>query len=651
MSRSLSGVLTSIVVILALTVFLRSIWSSDPDGAIFWQAGQMELSGQPQRALERYELIANRHPNSSYAPRALQRAGDLLAAQGRQGSNKDELRQSIDAYVRLATKYPNDVYALTALQDAGTIAAQDLDNRPLARNIYRQIIQKNGQNTEIGAGAIVKIARLSIEDKDGPTSQLLLQEILRKWSNNAKVGGEAQYLLGMCYEKVFHKMDWATRAYDAVMAKYPKSQWATEAKTRLGLLAFAATQGLRPTRRVMLAIQPLPDETSNDTSKTDELWGALRVALAARGLSGDTALLRGYSLTPFYGGLNPNNPGQVIGLKADAWQNVAGAAGFRYSIKGGGREDEALRDLQDDLDAARLPLVFWQDEGKPTWSLAIGYDSERGEVMLQNQGAQFDTLAAKSWAPKWKVQSSLGKPYTIITLIAPGSTANPSLTPTPVPTAKVGQTPKPLVNGAPAFVWGIAPLKEEFPIGRTAQRASILLLRNGSNTQLVNAGALTFLANALGDAAREARRTSLAPVAEATATATSTPEAVPTEEANIYDPTPTAAVAAPIEEPREALIRAQKLWAFWSAPATSWVTKRREAAQWCRLAALKTNNARFNRAADAFDQSADDLEGAAKVALTLDATQLGENAATLDNLARACRQARQAERQAAQELG
>ncbi len=650
-----SRVLTGTAIVVVLGLFLKVILTPDPEGDFFLRAGRLEHSGATALALKNYELIVTRHPNSPYAPRALLRIGDLLAAQGRQTGDKAVLRQSVDAYVKLARSYSTDPFALTALENAGTIAANDLSDRPLARGIYAQIIRTNGQDSEIGAAAVVKMASLSIQDGDGKRAQALLQEVLQRWSNNATIGSEAQYLLGWCYETVFHKLDWAVRAYDQVNVAYPTTHWATDARERIGWITFGGIPRI-PTRRVLLNIQPLPDEDDTEGQSDNAMWNALRLVLAARGLSGDTTLLQGYSLIPFYAGLNPNNAGEVINLKADAWSNVASAAGFRYSVKGGGREDEALRDLQNDLDAAHLPLVYWQNDGKPLWSLAVGYDSARGEVMLQNHGAQFDTLVAKAWSPKWKVQSSFGKTYTLISLIAPGNTPNPNLTPTPAPTPQPGQTPAPIVNGPPTFVWGFPPLKESLPIERTAGRAALLLLRNGTPNQLLNANALDFLANTFDAAARESR-TSSAPVIQPTdtpvpaATTTAPVDNNGHPDNSIYDPVPTAAPAAVVPPSHEQVARAQKLWAFWNAPATNWIAKRRGAAQWCRLAALKTNNARFNRAADFFAQSAEALEAAARDAQSLDPASLSANPGALEALAANCRKARDAEREAATLLG
>ena len=659
MPRLLLRLFAAIAICLSLLLFLSLILTPDPVGSVFVQAQKLENAGLVQAALARYELIAQRHPESPYAPRAIENEAELLEARAKQNGDTSTLRRAAALYLRLAKSYPKSPSAPSALQSAGELATQ-LNDRPLARAIYTQILDQNGEATEVGAGALVQLARLQIQDGQGKEAQRVLQGVIRKWNGNAGVGAQAQYFLGLCYETLFKNHDWARRAYDQVIAQYPTSDWATQARSRLGLLVFSDIGGRPPTRRVMLDIAPLPDEIDTQTPD-DSVWSALRVALAARGLSGDPVLSRGYSLAPFYAGINLNDPGKTVEPPFDAWENAVGAAGYRYTIKGGGREDEALRDLQNELDAAHVPMVFWQKDDAPVWSVCVGYDSERGEVMLQNRGAQFDTLAAKTWAARWKINSQFGKPYTLISLVPSGqgkdAKANPSLTPTPIPTPLAGKTPAPVIEGPPAFVWQIAPVKEAAPVRRTARRAAAMLARSEGEAELLNGAALDLWTQTLEGAAREARAPASAPLPAPTPAPTPTPTPAPPSDSPIYDPlpTPTSApqpkqqprtqpVAAPVAASRELLERAARLWPFWGAPAQDWIDKRREAANWCRLAALKTGDTRLNGAATAFDASADALQLALQNATALDVSTLSDDSNALAALAKSCRVARDAER-------
>ena len=78
-------------------------------------------------------------------------------------------------------------------------------------------------------------------------------------------------------------------------------------------------------------------------------------------------------------------------------------AGLRFTKKDGAKEgataESALRDLQNDIDAARQPLLYIENGGEGRWMLCVGYDSERGEVYLQDQGAQFNTDRRRKFRP------------------------------------------------------------------------------------------------------------------------------------------------------------------------------------------------------------------------------------------------------------
>jgi len=656
MIRQITHLLGLAAICITLLVFGRLIWTPDPVNDLLSKAQRLENAGAISQALACYDLIATHHPESPYAPKALASEADLLKTQGEQSGDDKTLRRAATLYLYLAKTYPTNPAAPGALDNAGKLASEDLDDRPLARAIYTQILEQNGEKTEVGADALVQLARLAIQDGDGKGAQKTLQGVIRRWNGNAQIGAQAQFFLGVCYETLFKNRDWATRAYDQVRSQYPSTEWAEKATSRLGLLIYSEFKNKIPTRRVLLDIAPLPDDQSAD-APDGSMWSALRIALAARGLSGDPVLTRGYSLAPFYVGMDTSDAGKVVESSSDAWENAAGAAGYRYSVKGGGREAEALRDLQGELDAAHLPLVFWQRDGKPTWSVCVGYDSERAEVMLQNRGAQFDTLAVKAWTPLWKTPSQFGQPYTMISLVPPGKAKTGKLRATPTPSASAtplaGSTPEPsatpipIINSVPAFVWQLAPLKEDSPIRRTARRAAILLTRSGSDSQLLNIAVLDGWTQTLDGAIRELRAPAPSPPTPTPSPPTSAPSPSLTPD-SVYDPTPTPAPSpTPPPAPRQLLQRAQMWWPFWGAPVQNWIARRREAAAWCRLAALKTRNSRLSQAADAFDTSANALELAAQTASATGASDLENKPDALQAISNSCREARDAEQNAA----
>ncbi|PQV64970.1 hypothetical protein B1R32_103240 [Abditibacterium utsteinense] len=657
---------------LAFLFLLRLTLSPDPAQSLFLRAQQLEAAGQIPLSLRAYALISDKHPESFYAPRALLRQGDILAAQGTRSDDKALFRGAVAAYLRLASAYPSDALATEALLDAGKISAENLGDRVSAKRSYALLLQKSGAKSDAAAVATLKLGRIALDEGDKNSAQTLLQSVLQKWPRFENRGAEAQFFLGVAYETLFNNKEWATRAYDATIARYPNSTWASDARQKLGLLVFSDTRGRRPARRVLINIDALPDDGNSNGS----LWSALRVVLAARGVEASEADLDGWSLMPFYAGLDPKNPARVIDAPFDAWENVVANAGLRFSVEKGGKEEKALRFLQDEIDAARAPLVYFEENGAKTWALCIGYDSERGEVMLQRRGARFDTLSAKSFAAMWKAKSSFGEPFTLISLVPADQKTppTPNLTPTPAPRAAPGVLAAPNLQNAPTFVWELPKISAKNTDIRARKRGAAILQRGRDGQVLLGASALDFLARELNRIARAPNQTEETPeesLESVGSTVLSTPapaeNVTPIPEANpengespyapeatatpLPTPAPRRAATLPRRVLREDGARARSFLQFLGEPARHWAATRREAAQWCDEAAHRGKNDNLKRAAEQFRQSASALEAAISLAPAAvsdipgvgDRNQIGEVAHQIER-------ARDAERQAARAL-
>lgn len=651
MSRQILNGLFAVAAVCAFVVMVRLIWAPDPAQSLFARAQQLEATGQIPIALDHYRILSNTHPESFYAPRALLRQGDLLSAQGRQDNNKKAFQEAVAAYSRLAKNYASDPLSTEALLDAGQISAENLGDHKAAKSFYNLLLQRASSRSDVAATATLKLGRLAIEEKDGKTAQTLLQRVLQRWPRLSDRAAEAQFHLGVAYETLFKNKDWAMRAYEATMSQYPSSTWANDARGRMGLIFFSGPRR-PPARRVMIAMQPLPDNGSADGS----LWASLRPVLASRGIEADETTLRGWSLAPFYCGFDPKNPSRVVRPSFDAFENVLANAGLRFTIKSGGREAEALRDLQDQVDAARTPLVYFEERGQGSWALCVGYDSDRGEVMLQRRGARFDTLAVKSFASYWKAKSSLGSSYTFISLLpSSGKTRpKPSLTPLPSPTPLPGRTPLPALLAPPEFVWELQTISAREANQRALGRAATLLGRASDGGVLLNTAGLSALASELRGIGRILPRIA-APNPEPTATpeadVTPTPEGETLDAESPYAPVPTPTsvpVETSISTSRNDSARARALLGFFGAPARHWATTRREGAAWCDETANLLGNSDLKRAAEAMRRSAAALEEAILLVPHMGNGSLGNgDRSQIAEVATLVERARDAEREAA----
>ena len=648
--RQLFNGFLTVALLAALVLIGRVLIAPDAGASLFSKARQLEEAGQISLALRHYALVSNRHPESSLAPQALIKMGDLLSVRGRSNKNTDDLRNAMNAYATLAQNYPRNKLSNAALFDAGEIAAQDLNDGTSARKFYNLVLERNSDRSDEAALATTKLGRLAMTEGDGKTALALLQSVRANWPNDGEAGAEAQFHLGVLYETVLKDRNKAQRAYDATLKNYPNSVWAGDARERLGLLAYNDQLGRRPVRRVLLDIAALPDTDglAEPTTKGSDLWDALNILLGARGLNVDANIIRGWSLAPFFVGIDTTNPKRVVTPGFDQFGNVVAQAGLRFSKKDGATAESALRELQNDVDAARQPLVYIENGGEGRWMLCVGYDSQRGEVYLQDQGAQFNTLAVESFARMWKAKSKFGTSFTMLSFLGtrekPRALEQLSAQQTPAP----GATPTPAMRlgATPQFIWELPRLSQKDANTRALREASQMMNRAGNDTVALNISGLNYLA-------RELVRLADSPDPEAFSGFEQPPirqQEEPTYDANGVEIAPTAAPAAtPTPVPRDFAPRARNLMAFFGEPARNWSLSRRRAAAFCEVAA-RQNKRDLSQAIAGFNLSADSLDVAAGLAPQIGATLTPDDRAALREMARQISIARDAESAAARAM-
>ncbi len=642
--RQLFNGFLTVALLAALVLISRVLIAPDAGSSLFSKARQLEEAGQIALALRHYALVSNRHPESSLAPKALLKQGDLLSTRGRTNKNTDDLRNAMNAYARLAENYPQNKLSNQALFDAGQIAAEDLSDGVSARRFYKLVMDRNSDRSDATAMATTKLGRLSLAEGDGKTALSLLQSVFANWPNDAEAGAEAQFHLGVLYETVIKDRNKAQRAYDITLKRYPSSVWAGDARERLGLLAYNDQLGRRPVRRVLLDIAPLPDTDGlRAPTQGSDLWDALDILLGARGLKVDSTVIRGWSLAPFFVGIDTTKPSRVVQPSFDQFANVVANAGLRFTKTGDGSAETALRALQNDLDSAREPLVYIENGGEGRWMLCVGYDSERGEVYLQDQGAQFNTVAVESFAQMWKAKSKFGKRFTMLSFLGksekPRTLEQLSAQQTPAPSATA--LPATRLNATPQFIWELPRLKQDNANTRALREAAQMMNRTGNETVALNIAGLNYLA-------RELVRLADSPDPDAFGGFEEPPirQQESFADANgVAVPNPTATPA-----PRDFAPRARNVVAFFGEPARNWARQRRRAAAFCEVAA-RQNNRNLSDAISNFNLSADSLDSAAAIAPLVGDVLTPDNRAALREMARQISVARDAEAAAARSMG
>jgi hypothetical protein len=348
----------------------------------------------------------------------------------------------------------------------------------------------------------------------------------------------------------------------------------------------------------------------------------------------------------------PSNPSRVVTSPLNEVENIAASAGLKFTSFSSKDKISALDNLQNELDLAHLPIVYHNG-----WTLAVGYDSERNQLFLQQAGARFETVMVKDFSLTWQKAAPGGGSFTLLSFHAPGERATDK--PTPRVISAVGETvptPRPtppLASGpgnTPSTIFQLKPLSTRDAHRRALRSAASLMRRPGSDTILLNIEALDAIA---GELARLAvRPASPVPIPEDAANPVEqNPETLPEDQPAVANPT-----APPVtrnEPPSNALARARALLGWFGTPLQHWINERRAAAAYLDSAADSLDNAALQRAAGDFHASISALQGAADVlpradGLSDDGKTLSDDARRrLETAAHAVAAARDAERRAA----
>jgi tetratricopeptide (TPR) repeat protein len=683
LSRQLSLTVAVVAVFICL-LLLRGPLMADPQATFFFKAQQLQAQGLTELALKHYRLISDLHPDSVYAPASLKAQADIVAGLARKNADNAQFQEAIGLYRRLADTYSSDRASGEALLTAAAIAKGDLRDAKQAQEILGQVLERFANNAGYASRATLQLGRLALENNQKDTAKVLLQRVLQNFPHLEEACAEAQYHLGVLYETLFKNRKAAEDAYHATYKRYPRTVWASNAQERLGLLVFQRTDK-HPERLVLIEVEPVPDDGNTDGDGDDDILEALRPLLAARGLSYDATTLRGWSLTPFWAGFDPNNPGRVIKAPS-AFNNVASNAGLIFDRRQGADEKAALIMLQRELDAARPAVIY-----NGTWRLVVGYDSEHQEVFVQSRGARVQALAVKEFLAGWKQKSPDGGPFTLMTFFARGEktrisrlppdkardatsaiargtapveivNATPTLptidpriaepTPTPVP------TPFPL-GLTPVYVFQLKSLSTPNSHRRTLRNA-VALMRQASagnnDSALLNIEALDALATALEGVTQTSTAVANPTPQELPTSPVPLPEdETPTEEAvPTTAPLPAATSASTTSSSASKVQRVRQLSQWFGTPLQNWITARRNAASYLRGAAGPLRRSQLNQAADNLRLSIKELNAAAAALPSENLEengQLSESARrALLEVARHVRAARAAEARAAQQM-
>jgi TonB family protein len=213
---------------------------SEKPGRALFLLGELYLTqmNQPDSALAEYLALVDQFPQSEYAAKSLYAAAWILE------NVKGEAVEAARMYRRILNDYPRSDYRKPALEFFG--APPDSLNTSSAEEVYQ------------------RAEKLLLEEHDVDSTLVLLDLIIEEFPHSLYAGKSA-FAKAWTIENHANPGDSsAIFAYQNVIDEYPASEYALEAKIRLGL-----SQRVRPTMPEAREAAP-PEEEAADTTAVAE---------------------------------------------------------------------------------------------------------------------------------------------------------------------------------------------------------------------------------------------------------------------------------------------------------------------------------------------------------------------------------------------
>jgi TolA-binding protein len=163
----------SVSVLILFSILLAGCSKSDKglwDDAVKYQKDQ-----KVTEAINSYEQVFEKHPDSPLAPKALFEIGKLYQSRSVKDLNTvAALNKAIEYYGKIFNQYPNSEEAPKALFMKGFIQSNELQDFSAAKSSFTIFIQKYPKNEMIPS------AKAELENMGKPAEEILKEEVGKK---------------------------------------------------------------------------------------------------------------------------------------------------------------------------------------------------------------------------------------------------------------------------------------------------------------------------------------------------------------------------------------------------------------------------------------------------------------------------------------
>ena len=368
------------------------------------RADSLDHGDNHQLALDEYLRVAEQSPGHPLADNALYRAAFI------QREYLDDPAGAAATYERLVNEYADSEFYENALLRLGALYTEEEELKDPKRAIlcYQRVLEGSADRPPMCAAALLATARILLEQKDKHAIERCRQ-LIAEYPEERHYRAEAQLLLGEAMEAFDAKPEDVLKAYEKVVKDFPGSRTADKARVAIGWIAYRVKQAedAKPKEppkapRAVVAGVPGYGKFAARGWVHAEMIDALTAAAKKAGRDVSAEFVAGITGGPFefFYSTEDRALGARI-LAENPPQIVAETLGLSRNQMSSDKLENGLARLRQSIDEGCPVLTPYGSAGD--WTLVVGYDTEKKEILLLPGGASGARAVSEGeFGKKWQ---------------------------------------------------------------------------------------------------------------------------------------------------------------------------------------------------------------------------------------------------------
>ena len=392
----------------ALALALLCVGCSSKDERLYRRAEALFNERSYRLAAATYGDVAEQAPGSAYADNALYKLAFI------QREYLKDPDGAIATYRRLAQAYPQSSYADDALMKVGAIYVRR-GEAARAVNAYQEVAHQFPDRPRVCARAQLAIAAL-LYSRGSAQALEAARAVLRQYPESKRECAQAQLLLAQALRDIQLDPGAAVKEYEKLVAAYPETQQAAEAKQAIGLIYYGIKQEEQKKPKAKWEqptklLSGVPAYGGPGPSFAGRLLEPLRAALQQQGAAYNSSFLLGVSgcAFQFFYSSSDRQAGWAI-FPENPIIVTCEALGFACSSIASQDPDGGYMRLRQSI-IEGTPVITEYNLPPRQWLLAVGFDDEKKQVYVLPGGASSPrAVPLETFQSRWSASGGAGLP-------------------------------------------------------------------------------------------------------------------------------------------------------------------------------------------------------------------------------------------------